>query len=417
MQLPKYSIGVGDRFAHQGAAQLQAIVQAAREGVEVAPVWNKSHREHTIVGSRPADVRAEADRAVQSLGWSGPYFVDADHISLKTVDGFLEASDFFTLDVADWIGRDAGDEAVGDFAARHERLAGRLSLPGIDRALELPRPMIAATARKFLAAIGEAGRIYRHIREARGAESLVIEISLDETDRPQTPGELLLILAAIADEGIPAETIAPRFAGRFNKGVEYVGDLSEFVRQFEEDLAALAFAVEAFELPENLKLSVHSGSDKFALYGPMRNALAKFEAGVHLKTAGTTWLEELIGLAAVGGDGLEIAKEVYRGAWQRFDELCGPYASVIDIDRGRLPAPDAVAQWDGGQFAASLRHDAACAAYNPHFRQLLHVAYKIAAEMGGRFSAALERHADTIAANVTQNLYDRHLRPLFVTDR
>ena len=88
MQLPKYSIGVGDRFAHQGAAQLQAILSAARQGVEVAPVWNKSHREHTIVGSRPADVRAEADRAVTALGWTGPYFVDADHISLKTVDGF-----------------------------------------------------------------------------------------------------------------------------------------------------------------------------------------------------------------------------------------------------------------------------------------------------------------------------------------
>ena len=93
-----------------------------------------------------------------------------------------------------------------------------------------------------------------------------------------------------------------------------------------------------------------------------------------------------------------------------------PYASVVDIDRGRLPSPEIVAQWDGGQFAASLRHDAACAAYNPHFRQLLHVAYKVAAEMGGRFTAALERHADVIAANVTQNLYDRHLRPLFLAD-
>ncbi|MFZ1932157.1 MAG: tagaturonate epimerase family protein [Thermoguttaceae bacterium] len=417
MQLPKYSIGVGDRFAHQGAAQLQAIVQAASEGVEVAPVWNKSHREHTIVGSRPAEVRAEADRAVQSLGWTGPYFVDADHIGLKTVDGFLEACDFFTLDVADWIGRDAGDEAVDDFVARHERLVGRLSLPGIERPLEISRPMIAEAARKFLAAIGEAGRINHRIQEAKAGQLPVIEVSLDETDRPQTPGELLLILAAIADEGIPAQTIAPRFAGRFNKGVEYVGDLAEFARQFEEDLAVVAFAIEQFGLPENLKLSVHSGSDKFALYRPMHVALAKFDAGVHLKTAGTTWLEELIGLAAAGDGGLEIAKKVYDGAWRRFDELCAPYASVVDIDRGRLPSPDAVGQWDGERFAASLRHDAACEAYNPHFRQLLHVAYKVAAEMGDRFTLALERHADAIAPNVTQNLYDRHLRPLFLADR
>lgn len=369
------------------------------------------------MGSRPAEVRAEADRAVQSLGWTGPYFVDADHIGLKTVDGFLEACDFFTLDVADWIGRNAGDEAVDDFVARHERLVGRLSLPGIERPLEISRPMIAEAARKFLAAIGEAGRINHRIQEAKAGQLPVIEVSLDETDRPQTPGELLLILAAIADEGIPAQTIAPRFAGRFNKGVEYVGDLAEFARQFEEDLAVVAFAIEQFGLPENLKLSVHSGSDKFALYRPMHVALAKFDAGVHLKTAGTTWLEELIGLAAAGDGGLEIAKKVYDGAWRRFDELCAPYASVVDIDRGRLPSPDAVGQWDGERFAASLRHDAACEAYNPHFRQLLHVAYKVAAEMGDRFTLALERHADAIAPNVTQNLYDRHLRPLFLADR
>jgi tagaturonate epimerase len=417
MQLPKYSIGVGDRFAHQGAAQLHAVLLAAREGVEVAPVWNKSHREHTIVGSRPADVRAEADRAVQSLGWTGPYFVDADHISLKTVDGFLEASDFFTLDVADWIGRDAGHEAVDRFVARHQGLVGRLSLPGIDRPLEISRPMIADAARKFLSAVREAGRIDRRIQQAKAGQSPVIEISLDETDRPQTPVELLLILAAVAEEGIAAQTIAPRFAGRFNKGVEYVGDVAEFARQFEEDLAVVAFAIHEFQLPKSLKLSVHSGSDKFALYRPMREALQKFDAGVHLKTAGTTWLEELIGLAAAGGDGLEIAKDVYRGAWGRFDELCTPYASVVDIDRNALPSPEAVARWDGQHFAAGLRHDAACGAYNPHFRQLLHVGYKIAAEMGGRFTAALEQHANVIADNVTKNLHDRHLRPLFLADR
>ena len=174
MQLPKYSIGVGDRFAHEGAAQLQAILLAARDGVEVAPVWNKSHREHTIVGSRPADVRAEADRAVTALGWTGPYFVDADHISLKTVDDFLESSDFFTLDVADWIGRDAGDEAVDDFVARHERLVGRLSLPGIEQPLEISRQTIADAARKFLAAIREAGRINRRIQQAKAGQSPVI---------------------------------------------------------------------------------------------------------------------------------------------------------------------------------------------------------------------------------------------------
>ncbi len=118
MQLPRYSMGVGDRFALEGRAQLDALIEARRQGVDIAPVWNKSHREHTIVGSRPADVRIEADRAVAARGWTGPYFVDADHISLATVDGFLDSCDFFTLDVADCIGVDAGAEAVDGFVDR-----------------------------------------------------------------------------------------------------------------------------------------------------------------------------------------------------------------------------------------------------------------------------------------------------------
>jgi tagaturonate epimerase len=414
MKLPKYSIGVGDRFAHQGRAQLDALLQARQHGVEIAPVWNKSHREHTIVGSRPADVRTEADQAVAACGWNGPYFVDADHIGLKTVDAFLDSSDFFTLDVADWISKPAPDEAIEQFVARHGDLVGEVKIPRLDRPLAIERAMLVNAARKFLAAVDEAGRIWRHIAEAKGTRPVVIEVSLDETDRPQTPGELLLILAAVADEKIPAETIAPRFIGRFNKGVDYVGDPAAFRRQFEEDLAVLSFAVERFGLPENLKLSVHSGSDKFALYRPMHEALRKFDAGVHLKTAGTTWLEELIGLATAGGEGLAIAKDVYREAWGRFDELCAPYASVVDIDREELPQPDVVAEWDGPRFAAALRHDAACTDYNPHLRQLLHVGYKVAAEMGDRFRAALQQNAAVIAENVTRNLYQRHIQPLFL---
>ena len=414
MQLSKYSIGVGDRFAQQGCAQLDAIIRAGREGVDVAPVWNKSHREHTIVGSRPADVRAEADRAVQARGWTGPYFVDADHIRLETVDGFLEASDFFTIDVADRIGADTEPQAAEQFVERHARFVGPLSIPGVACELHISRPMLVAAAKDFRAAVREAGRIYRRIRQAKGEQPVVIEVSLDETDRPQTPMEMLLILAMVAEEGIPAQTIAPRFAGRFNKGVDYVGDVAEFGQQFEEDLAVLAFAIKEFRLPADLKLSVHSGSDKFAIYGRMRQALKKFDAGVHLKTAGTTWLAELIGLALAGGDGLAIAKDVYRGAYGRFDELCAPYLSVIDIDRSALPAPEVVARWDGQALAAALRNDAACPAYNPNLRQLLHVGYKIAAEMGDRFTKALQAHSAVIAASVTGNLYEQHIRPLFL---
>jgi hypothetical protein len=413
MLLPKYSLGIGDRFAHQGPAQLDALLQAAQRGMDIAPVWNKSHREHSIVGSSPRDVRSEADAACQARRWSGPYFVDADHIGLKNVDAFLDSSDFFTLDVADSIGAVPAAHELNCFVAKYRRYCGRLQLPGVDSPLEISEDTIARAGQKFLSAVRHAGQIYRHVEKAKGPATFVTEVSMDETDSPQTPVELLLILAALADEAIPVQTIAPRFSGRFNKGVDYVGDVGRFAREFEQDVAVLAMARHEFELPGNLKLSVHSGSDKFSLYGPMHEVLRKFDAGVHLKTAGTTWLEELIGLALAGGDGLQIAKTVYAQALARCEELCVPYASVVDIDRSALPSLETVKAWDGPTFAAALRHDPSCAAYNPSFRQLLHVAYKVAAELGRRFVAALEQHAELIARNVAENLYDRHIRRLF----
>jgi hypothetical protein len=414
MQLPKYSMGIGDRFAHQGRAQLAAFVKARELGVEVAPVWNKSNREHLIVHSEPTGVRAEADEAVKALGWKGGYFVDADHIGLRTVDRFLGCSDFFTLDVADFIGKSAEEADIRPFVSEHRRFAGTLHIPGIERPLDVTEARIEAIACKFLFAVQEAGRIYRHIEAARGRGNFVTEVSMDETDQPQTPVDLLFILAAIAREKVPVQTIAPKFTGRFNKGVDYVGDLKQFEKEFGDDLAVITFAVKTFGLPADLKLSVHSGSDKFSIYPVIRRAVRKHDAGLHLKTAGTTWLEELIGLACAGGDGLAIAKDVYTEALARFDELCGPYASVIDIDRGKLPTPGQVSSWTGGRYAAALRHDPSCRDYNPHFRQLLHVGYKVAAQMGERYPDALKKHEDVIAKNVAENMFDRHLKRIFV---
>src|SRR5215207_8451699 len=132
LTLPKYSMGIGDRFAHQGRAKLAAFVTAQRLGVEVAPVWNKSNREHNIVHSEPDSVRAEADAATKSLGWTGAYFVDADHIGVKTVDRFIAASDFFTLDVADFIANPAAEAGIKAFVDSHVKYAGSLKVPGID---------------------------------------------------------------------------------------------------------------------------------------------------------------------------------------------------------------------------------------------------------------------------------------------
>lgn len=412
--LNRYSIGVGDRFAHQARAQLEACIKTLEAGVLVTPVWNKSNREHQIVGSEPAGVREAAEVAVRDGGWTHAFHVDADHIGLATVDRFLDSSDFFTLDVADFIGAAAGADQTGAFLDRHPELTGRHELPGLSEPVEMTEDQVRAAAAKYLPAVAEAGRIYRHVEARKGAGAFITEVSMDETDSPQTPPELLVILAAIADEGIPAQTIAPKFSGRFNKGVDYAGDPARFEAEFASDIAVIAYAVRRYNLPANLKLSVHSGSDKFSIYPAIRRCLARTGAGVHLKTAGTTWLEELIGLAEGGGDGLAAAKEIYRAAWSRRAELEAPYATVIDIDPARLPDPAGVDGWSGERYAAALRHEPSRPEFNPHMRQLLHVGYKVAAEMGGRYLALLREYSAIIGRNVTLNLYERHLRPLFL---
>ena len=414
LTLSRFSIGVGDRFAHQAKAQLRACVMAADAGADVVPVWNKSNREHLIVGSEPASVRAAADAAVKELGWAKPYHVDADHIRLDTVNRFLAPSDFFTIDVADSIGQPADPAAVQGFARQHADLIGTLSVPGIGEPLNVTPHMLERVAAKYLKAVQDAAALYAKIENVKGTGNFIAEVSMDETDSPQTPPELLLILKMIADAGILVQTIAPKFTGRFNKGVDYVGDVRQFEKEFRDDLAVIAFAVKQFNMPANLKLSVHSGSDKFSIYAPIHRAVRDFDAGLHVKTAGTTWLEEVIGLAEADGDGLTLAKEIYATAVKKKDELCVPYATVIDIDAAKLPSAETVKGWTSEQFVSALRHEQSNPAFNLHLRQLIHVGFKVAAQMGERYLGMLQACEASISRNVTDNLYERHLKPLFV---
>jgi hypothetical protein len=412
-KIEKYTLGVGDRFAHQAKAQLRACQLAAEAGVEIIPVWNKSNREHMIVGSEPSSVRAAADAAVKAAGWKKAYYVDADHINLDTVDRFIAASDFYTLDVAHFIGKPAKQQDLDAFVARHPELIGKLAIAGIAEPLDITQAYVVGVAAKYLFAVQQAGAIYQHILKNKQGE-FITEVSMDETDAPQTPPELLIILAAIADEKIPVQTIAPKFTGRFNKGVDYVGDARQFAKEFEDDLAVIAFAIKQYGLPDTLKLSVHSGSDKFSIYPAIREAMRKTGAGVHLKTAGTTWLEELIGLAEAGPEGLALAKEIYAEAFAHKDALCEPYASVIDIDYAKLPSPEEVNGWTADQYTGALRHDQKNPRFNANVRQLLHVGYKVAAKKGDRYLNMLKQCEASISRNVCENLWERHVKPLFL---
>jgi hypothetical protein len=413
MKLGKFSIGLGDRFSHQGVAQLRAIVKANQSGLDICPVWNKSNREHIYVHSHPADVRKEADAAVAALGFAGKYFVDADHINLSTVAPFVATADFFTLDVASFIGKESSPEDVNAFVASCAKYIGDLKVPGIGHPLVVTDELLRKIASKFLAATKQAAEIYTFLKEEKGAENFVTEVSMDEVESPQTPVELLFILKMLADKGVPVQTIAPKFTGRFNKGVDYTGDLDQFAKEFEEDVLVLDYCVKEFGLPAEIKLSVHSGSDKFSIYPIMAAVILKHDKGLHVKTAGTTWLEEVIGLAVAGGDGLVLAKQIYANSLGRKDELCAPYADVIDINESKLPSVVEVNSWSSDKFANTLRHIPGHPDYNPNFRQLIHVAYKVAAELGETYTGLLEKHADVVGACVEENIYDRHLKRLF----
>ena len=412
-KLGKYSFGLGDRFGHQGHAQLKAIIEAEKHGINITPVWNKSNREHQIIGTQPGDVRIEADNATKSAGFGKQYFVDADHINLDTVDRFIESSDFFTIDVASYIGKIADEKEINEFVSLTEKYTGHLDIPGLNKSVKCSKAQLRDIAEKYLFAAKKAGEIYRKIEHGKGAGNFITEISMDEVAQSQTPVELFFILGMLGAEKIPLQTIAPKFTGRFNKGVDYAGDPLKFAGEFEGDLLVITYAIKEFNLPDNLKMSIHSGSDKFAIYPHIGFLLKKHDKGIHIKTAGTTWLEEVIGLAEAGGEALDFVKEVYKNALEKIEELCAPYSDVIDIDVNSLPPGDEVAGWNSHKFSASLRHITGNSEYNPNMRQLIHVAYKLAALKIDIYSRLLEEHSEVVGGCVFENIYNRHIQKLF----
>lgn len=415
MNFGKFSIGIGDRFEKEAPAQLDAIIAADALGVHVTPVWNKSNREHTTVHSAPADTRKAADKAVALKNYKGSYFVDADHINMSNVDKFIDYADFFTIDVADYIGLKPVDEVkLKQMLEKLVSLVGPIAIPGLSYPIEITKDELQAIVTKFLPAIDEAGKIYSHIKHLKGELPFITEVSMDEVDEAQSPVDMLVILKMIAETKIPVNTIAPKFTGRFNKGVDYKGDIKKFEQEFEADLLVIDYAVTNFGLPANLKISVHSGSDKFSIYPIIGKLVRKHNSGLHLKTAGTTWLEEVIGLAKAGGKGLDMAKRIYSEAYNRLDELTKPYASVVEIDPDQLPTPQEVNKWDSNHYVEVLQHDLKNKNYNLSFRQLIHVGYKVAAEAGDEYKNLLIENNAIVGKCVSENILERHIKRIFI---
>lgn len=413
MELEKYSIGIGDRFGKECLAQLKAVNQAKKLGVNLVPVWNKSFREHSIIGSNPAETSRIVKSAIEISKWNDSYYIDADHINLNSVDHFMDHSNFFTIDVGSFINKKATDEETKAFLIETSAFIGTVEIPGVINKFRIDDKLLLGISEKYLAAIKEAGRIYRHILSKRKQNDFVVEISFDEVDQPQTPIELFFIIAAVAYEKIPIQTIAPKFVGKFLKGIDYIGNLAIFEKEFEEIILVIEYCKKIFVLPKNLKLSVHSGSDKYSIYPIINKLLKKHNVGIHLKTAGTTWLEELIGLSLSGEKGLNLVKEIYSKGYSRYDELLQPYLHSVEISKEKLPLPSEVMRWDQNKLVNSLKHESKSKLLDNNFRQLLHISFKIAAEKGNLYFEMLEKAKDIISNCVTENLFDRHIKNIF----
>lgn len=413
LELGKYSFGIGDRFGMQGLPQLRAIMEAGSKGIHITPVWNKSFREHRIIGSRPEDVRFEADNVCDQLDWKSDYFVDADHINLETVDAFIGSSDFFTLDIASYIGKHADIIDIDNFVSSMQYYSNKLIIPGILREMDTGNAFVREVALQYLYAIKMAAKTYKYIEKRKGRGNFITEISMDEVAVPQRPAELFFILAMLSSEGVPVQTIAPKFSGKFIKGIDYTGDVSVFSDEFEDDLLVIRYAISEFGLNPNLKISVHSGSDKFSIYPHIGELMQKHNTGIHIKTAGTTWLEEMTGLALSEGRALDFVKKVYCAALENIDYLCSPYADVIDINPDRLPTSNEVHKWNGRMLAGFIRHIPGNDVYNPDMRQLIHVGYSIAAQDIENFRGLIRENETIVAKCVYENIYQRHLKRLF----
>ena len=281
---------------------------------------------------------------------------------------------------------------------------------------------LVADARILVDEARKQAQIHRvNYGENIGVEMLVKKICDYEQNFTQyggvRPFGTALLVAGTDDLGAhlfetdPSGALVAYKATGIGNGRPAVMDL--FEKEFEEDLLVIDYAVKEFGLMDNLKLSIHSGSDKFSIYPIMGRLIRKYDKGIHIKTAGTTWLEENIGLAVADPEALKLAKKIYVNALGRMEELTVPYATVIDVDVNALPSPETVEKWDADTYARTMRHNQDDPLYNPSFRQLIHVSYKIAAELGDEYYPALERHSDVIAREVIENICDRHIKRLF----
>jgi len=386
------TFGTGDRLGSAGPGHLRAMA-----GYRVCPVLaQQSVRELELTGRDYGQVLDAATWAVFQEGYEGPWGADGDHLkSEEWVRTALQIGfTFITADVSDYIRNEYAAADEDEVLAAYERIRAeerkRIEDTYLPLAIELDtgerirftREILARTVLIYAEAIRHALRLYRAGVEIKAEGAFDFELSVDETETPTTPEAHLFVALEAQRLEMKIGSIAPRFVGEFQKGIDYIGDTEEFRRTFATH-AALARHF-------GHRVSVHSGSDKFSVF-PIVGELTG--GRFHIKTAGTHWLEAMKTIAAHEP---QLYRRLHRAALERFEAARRYYVVTTDLDK--VPSLDEIADAD----LPSLfeKRDS---------RQLIHITYGELLkdeELGPCFYDALHRHREAYCSAV--ELHTKH---------
>ncbi|MBI4789011.1 MAG: hypothetical protein HY782_18420 [Chloroflexi bacterium] len=403
-------VGTGDRLGLATPGHVRAFRAA---GGKAAPIFaQQSIREMARTARSPQQVMDDATWGTFAEGWTAGVGADADHLKTpQDIDACVAAGyTFFTIDPGEHVDNSAEDASVATLRAMVEKLPWtRLenSVAGmrtryLDQTfdvegdcVEFDEHTLLRAAAKYGRAVAHVAMMYRHLIEVTGGQNCELEVSVDETETPTTHAEHVFIALELRRLGVKWVSLAPRYIGRFEKGVDYIGD----VGAFESDFAIHAAIARVFG---PYKLSLHSGSDKFRVYAP---AMRQTRGLVHLKTAGTSYLEALHTVAAIDPD---LFCAIYAFARDRYETDRASYHVSAMLDRAPVPKPgDCDLPNLLGQFDA---------------REILHVTFGsvlTARTADGSFRFydrlmnLLRAHPEEYAANL-QRHFEKHLKPFVV---
>jgi hypothetical protein len=403
------SAGLGDRLGLATPGHVRALRAA---GGGIAPVFaQQSMREMTRTGRTPQEVMDDALWGVFQEGWRAGFGADADHLKTAAdVDACLAAGfTLFTLDPGEYVNNAADTDlsaqlaaAVGQLPPEVQPAASGLQTRAFDiegLGIAFDEPTLWRAAAKYGRAVAHVAALDRHLRRAPGGRYCEVEISVDETETPTTLAEHIYLVSELRRLGVQWASLAPRYVGRFEKGVDYIspdGRTGE-ITAFETDLAVHAAIARQFG---PYKLSLHSGSDKFSIYPA---AMRETRGLVHLKTAGTSYLEALRAVASLAP---ALFRDIYAFAREHYESDRASYHVSARLSRAPLPQDTA----DAGLPELLNQFDA---------REILHVTYGSVLterDSGGRRRLAepllsfLRTNPEVYSANLERHFL-RHLQP------